>query len=73
MNITGSPFFLVPYPGSEIYNQFKKDHFHNINEEEAYILRGISIKGKGGIINLTEMADEEFFNVHNKVMQIIHS
>jgi len=57
VNRKGKFFYATPYPGSPLYDHFRKKCNLNLDEEEKWLLRSASLKDFN--VNLTDMPGDE--------------
>ena len=74
VKIGGGYFHAQPYPGSTLYTTFKEMYkIETHDEEENFIMRGVSIKKKDDFINFTEMNNQEYRQADQWLMRRLSS
>lgn len=64
MGLKGKYFYATPYPGAPLYDDFKKKYNMDLDEEEDWILKSVSLKDLN--VNLTDMSWDELVALDKK-------
>ena len=67
MDMRWRHYFATPYPGSVLYNEFKKRYRLTLDQEEQWIINSPSLKDLQ--VNLTELSMEELKQLNNACIE----